>query len=57
MSLLDSRPMSEYHEGFLPLLNKQTAWDIGSRYDMGDLLGKGSYGQVAKAMDRFDKFH
>lgn len=27
-------------------------WSVGSRYDLTELLGKGSYGQVAKAIDR-----
>lgn len=27
-------------------------WAVGSRYELLDILGKGSYGQVAKATDR-----
>ena len=26
-------------------------WEVGSRYICSELLGKGSYGQVAKAID------
>lgn len=26
-------------------------WEVGSRYVCSELLGKGSYGQVAKAID------
>lgn len=27
-------------------------WDVGRKYKLYDVIGKGSYGQVAKAIDR-----
>ena len=32
--------------------SKFDSWEVGSRYVISDLLGKGSYGQVVKAVDR-----
>jgi hypothetical protein len=32
--------------------SKFDSWEVGSRYGISDLLGKGSYGQVVKAVDR-----
>lgn len=32
--------------------NKLEGWEVGSRYQLTDLLGKGSYGQVAKGIDK-----
>jgi hypothetical protein len=32
--------------------NAFDSWEAGPRYSLSELLGKGSYGQVAKATDR-----
>lgn len=32
--------------------NAFDSWEAGPRYNLTELLGKGSYGQVAKATDR-----
>lgn len=36
--------------------NKFDGWNVNYRYDLIDILGKGSYGQVAKAIDRYAYF-
>ena len=33
-------------------VGKFDSWEVGTRYNVTELLGKGSYGQVAKALDR-----
>jgi hypothetical protein len=33
--------------------NKLPQWEIGPRYQANEVVGKGSYGQVIKALDRF----
>lgn len=33
--------------------NNVVNWDIGKRYRATEVIGKGSYGAVAKAVDRF----
>ncbi len=33
-------------------VQKYLNWDLGSRYRSPELIGKGSYGQVAKALDK-----
>ena len=33
---------------------KSDTWEVGDRYDILEILGKGSYGLVAKAKDKYD---
>jgi hypothetical protein len=44
---------TQHHTKAAPGQSALHDWEVGSRYSMVKLLGKGSYGKVAEAIDRY----